>query len=849
MKRLILLLSFLLATLPLFPENLLTGYVADKSTHKALIGANVMIKNAAGKLLKLTITRGDGTFQVKIVNWDEGLTIQVSMIGMKTYSTSLRENMGNLMILMEEDTQELKEVVVKAGRIRESGDTVTYRVAGFAQKQDRTIGDVLQRMPGIDVAANGKIQYQGIDINKFYIEGNDLLGGKYGVATQGISHEDIGAVEVLENHQPIRVLGGLSFSDQAALNLKLKDKAKATWLAMGYLGGGWSNQPAGALWDSEMFLMTVKSRYQTINTVKSNNTGIDLRNHVTDFFAEQRNTELGDYISVQLPATLNLKAERTAFNRSWMLSSSHLWKVKTLEIKAQVDYYNHQCRASSSSVSTYFLDNGEKVINEDRIGKEHSDRLTGKFSIEANEKNYYLNNTMQTEINWNRLEMGMSGTLPNSQYAKIPDYYALNRLKIIKRLGGKHLITFNSVNEWESRSQSLSVDYADNRTLSQEISNHAFYTNERVAYGFYLNGLTLSLEGGLNGYLRGMNSGGDELTTNYISFYASPKLEYAFGKMELTLKCPFNYTYYKFNQHIGNQSEYFHSPSLNIRWQPTPRFSLAATGGLGRSPISLHDIYGETILRDYRTYAKGVEKLYANSRKHISGRILYRHTICGIFANAMIVKSWSSTPYKVTQHFTDDFIIYAYEPSTSYSQSLNVIGNFSKTLDFMDGSISVNGGYTKNDKNIISEDSPTQFHYSSWNIGGRLYGNITDYASLSYNIIYSRSMLDANHEQHRNLDQQIHSFALTISPLNSLSWQTEGEYYRNEIVESNYKHMLLLNTKLVWKVNRRLELAASLTNILNRKEYAYTVYNNLSSVQSTRFLRGRECLFTVYLRK
>ena len=49
--------------------------------------------------------------------------------------------------------------------------TITYNVGSFAQKQDKTIGDVLKRMPGIDVANNGKIQYQGTDINKFYIEG------------------------------------------------------------------------------------------------------------------------------------------------------------------------------------------------------------------------------------------------------------------------------------------------------------------------------------------------------------------------------------------------------------------------------------------------------------------------------------------------------------------------------------------------------------------------------------------------------------------------------------------------------------------------------------------------------
>ena len=112
-------------------------------------------------------------------------------------------------------------------------------------------------MPGIDVAQNGKIQYQGEDINKFYIEGSDLLGGKYGIATNGINHEDVGAIEVMENHQPMQVLSGISFSDKAAINLKLKNKAKATWTFHGDAGGGWSWQPDGAIWDGELFAMAV----------------------------------------------------------------------------------------------------------------------------------------------------------------------------------------------------------------------------------------------------------------------------------------------------------------------------------------------------------------------------------------------------------------------------------------------------------------------------------------------------------------------------------------------------------------------------------------------------------------
>ena len=585
---------------------------------------------------------------------------------------------------------------------------------------------------------------------------------------------------------------------------------------------------------------------------------MDLRNQVIDFLSGGRGTNLGDYFSVQLPSTPNLSRDRTTFNRSWMLSSSHLWKVKKGEMKAQIDYYNHRATASSASTSTYYLDNGEKMIRESREGTEHGKQLTGKFIIEANEKTHYLNNTLQTELNWDDIRTSMTGTLPNSQYAKIPDYYVANRLQVIKRFGGKHLVTFSSVNEWESKPQRLSVEYPDESRFSQRISNHAFYTNERASYGFYLKGFNLSLEGGIQGYLRDMESNLEDavngntigdVTTNYLSLYASPKLEYALKKVELTLQYPFNYTLYKFNGRIGNQSEYFHSPSLKVRWSPNPRFSVTVTGGLGRSPMSLQNIHDEAILSDYRTFTQGVEDFYTNSRKQISGRVQYRDTPRGFFANALLMKSWSNTPYKTTQHFVDDFIFHSYEASPSRSQSLNIMGNVSKTLDFMRGSIAVNGGYSRMANNMVSENVPTLYHNTTWNLGGRINGSISNYVYWSYNLKYSNSQLSMNREEMQNLDRYTHSFSLNISPIDVLSWETEGEYYRNEVAEGNYKNLFLLDTKLTWQISKRMELMASVNNLFNRKEYTYTTYNNLSSIESTRYLRGREFMFTIYLKK
>ena len=248
-----------------------SGIVIDKEDGSAMAGVNVTLRDSLNKIKSFATTDAQGRFSMK-TRTVEGMKVKATFMG---YGEQTVTPVGDapLRIEMEPAAFQLKEVAVKADRIREQGDTITYHVASFAQKQDHTIGDVLKRMPGIDVNNAGKIQYQGTDINKFYIEGNDLLGGRYGVATNGIAHDDIKSVEVMENHQPMQVLRGLSFSDQAAINLKMKNSAKATFIAHGTLSGGWSDQPAGALWNGEIFTMMVMGKYQMLTTFKGNNHG------------------------------------------------------------------------------------------------------------------------------------------------------------------------------------------------------------------------------------------------------------------------------------------------------------------------------------------------------------------------------------------------------------------------------------------------------------------------------------------------------------------------------------------------------------------------------------------------
>ena len=120
--------------------------------------------------------------------------------------------MSPVTIRLQAEPTRLRDVIVKAPDIEQRSDTLVYYTSKYAREQDRNIGDVLKRLPGIDVEDNGTIKYNGEPINKFYINGSDFADGRYNLATENISPSDVASVEVMENHQPIRVLKGLDFS-------------------------------------------------------------------------------------------------------------------------------------------------------------------------------------------------------------------------------------------------------------------------------------------------------------------------------------------------------------------------------------------------------------------------------------------------------------------------------------------------------------------------------------------------------------------------------------------------------------------------------------------------------------
>jgi hypothetical protein len=244
LTRLLLGLVCCVATCQASAQAVFSGRVTD-ATHAPLPGISVTLHPPTGTaIIAFGITDPDGRFSIPAKSSQDSLRIRVVGLGWAVQEKRLPNRTQTLSFSLVAQPIALKEVRVKVHPVTKQSDTISYAVDAFKSKTDRVIADVIRKLPGVEMEADGRILYQGKPINKYYIEGMDLLDNKYRLANDNLPIESVVKVQVIENHQPIRLLDSLVFSDRAALNISLKNNVTVTGTAQ--VGGG----AAPLLWNA-----------------------------------------------------------------------------------------------------------------------------------------------------------------------------------------------------------------------------------------------------------------------------------------------------------------------------------------------------------------------------------------------------------------------------------------------------------------------------------------------------------------------------------------------------------------------------------------------------------------------
>ena len=170
----------LLTVVAALSQTVITGRLTDVETGHAIPDAIVKAIKAdtTRAVLAYTITDTEGRYRLSLAEQQQPIELEFAVLGYRTVSRRVAAQSATIDQTLAPSAFKLKEVTVKAAPISSHGDTLNYNVASFIAPTDRTVEDILRKLPGITVKPGGGIEYQGKAINKFYIEGLDMLGGR-----------------------------------------------------------------------------------------------------------------------------------------------------------------------------------------------------------------------------------------------------------------------------------------------------------------------------------------------------------------------------------------------------------------------------------------------------------------------------------------------------------------------------------------------------------------------------------------------------------------------------------------------------------------------------------------------
>jgi hypothetical protein len=188
MKKAILLILFFVSSISFSQSVKLEGFVTD-SKAVALEMANVIAINLSTKAMdSYAITNDKGKFLLNLKP-NTSYTVKISYLGMQNRELSIATTTENIIktIAMEEGGIELEGVeIIREMPVSIKGDTIVYNADSFKSGTERKLEDLLKKLPGVEVNADGEVEVEGKKVSKLMVEGKDFFDGDTKLATKNI---------------------------------------------------------------------------------------------------------------------------------------------------------------------------------------------------------------------------------------------------------------------------------------------------------------------------------------------------------------------------------------------------------------------------------------------------------------------------------------------------------------------------------------------------------------------------------------------------------------------------------------------------------------------------------------
>lgn len=842
-------------------QTVISGTIREASSGKVLPEVICMLTDASGKMmLDYGFTDKEGKYSLRTTHESDSLVLTTKMMSYRTVTLRLPNRSQSKEIRMLDENFKLKEVVVKADPITQYGDTINYNVEALRSAKDIAIVDVIKKLPGVEVSENGKISYQGEAINKFYIEGMDLLGGKYSLATTTVPVDAVASIQVLENHQPIRALEETQLSKQAAMNLKLKKGKRLRPVGQATLGGGMSDEQFKYL--GAISALRLNEKEQSFLSLKANNSGMQLANELTEHTYQAGsvfNSLPYSPLALVSPSDGHLPpipAQNGVFNESYMGTYNHLFKLKEdTEIKVNGSYLDESLEHLQKETTIYdAIGNTPLTIISDQSSEKHHRQGNLSLQISKNSTIQYLNNKFRITGDWSEAYSLLQGTNPSQQNFEQPFFLVENKLNYIGK-SKKKQFALNSYIRYQSQPQDVSFSIGDSLQQRQERNEKLFYTTNDIQMGYNSGASSLNLSVGFKVETNRVHSAMSEVPTflkdsvtssqwNYLQAGVFVRPSYTFKGKKYSINLTLPLVWQKTNAAKVNRNEQSFD---HLAWMPSTRFvwnfrhfwQFIASGSYQQSPSSYTNLNDTYYYKNRNLLQRGIDELGMNKQAQGSLNLYYRNPLHALWSRLNIIYTQNESDLISGYDFIGTQPIHTWRMADRSYKQISVRGNVGKIVDAIQTNLDVSIGYshtlyTQYQQNELRETRSNQGYFiinSNTRITSWWDWESTWSSNFSHNNGYETLW---NHQL---------ATSMTFS-LGKFTFIPKLDYTRNQMDATQFKDAALLHATLRYKL-KTWSFDLQCNNLLDTKEYVLRSFNGINQYDQRYVLRPRQVMTKV----
>ena len=731
---------------------------------------------------------------------------------------------------------DLQEVVVKSKKIRHSGDTISFNASTYLSKSDKVLEDLLKKMPGVTISPDGQISYNGKWITEFYIEGTDMLGGRYNIATTNINAEDVAAVQVIEHHQDAKVLQGTQRGENPAINIKLKNIAKGIWTSTLDAEVGTPTLARRAT----INLMNFKPKRQNISFYKTNNVGTDLRRDINA--PADMNSDTGT--GLLQPSRPSIGDTYSYRNDTHSLSVNQLHKMDDDHLLTyNINYLFDKERRNSTECSDYYITSDSTLtILEENGTQGKMNYLNSNLNYKINSRKLYLKEALSVSAAFN-----CGYGIINHDIAQHLNNHSLeitNRITAHRNLNNGSVADYLSVTAYTDKDACLTLP-----SLRQNIHIRQFDTDNTLSlFSRRIPHLMYSVNGTVAVKYQHLTTGiiqqDNRLYMVEPSVHIVPKLLLHNGeRLQLLVYVPIGIRYYHINdKNQGGYGKAYFSvkPYANFSYKPNSHFDYNLLASYEESlPTAMQQLTA-TYYQNYRTTYANTCLLEAGLQRTFktSASISYKDVIRMLFANVSLTyvntHSQHSTAYRFVDDVTDYYLLPVGSDNCVYQIDQTFSKGFFKFNSKIQESITIgrnNGEYLIDD---VQHNSRTDYMKASVNYNA----SFTKWLSLMTNNTLSISQPYTDGFKGKDLYRTFTDATSVILWVgSSFSFNTQMQYYYNSYFTQG-RNNLFLNERIEYHL-KSTTFSLECINIFDLKTYNRIIDNGVTRYVSQYQLRGR----------